>query len=54
MAMDLICVPMSPIPLSFMDSELTCICGFNDIDSFLTELFVIIVLLLLDFSTVVL
>jgi transcription factor MYB, plant len=35
MAMDVICVSMPPIPLSFMDPELACICGFDDIDSFL-------------------
>lgn len=35
MAMDIICVPMSPLPLSFMDPEMACICGFDDIHSFL-------------------
>jgi transcription factor MYB, plant len=35
MAMDVICMSMPPTPLSFMDPELACICGFDDIDSFL-------------------
>ncbi|TVU32145.1 hypothetical protein EJB05_23864, partial [Eragrostis curvula] len=35
MAMDIICRPMSPLPLGFMDPELACICGFDDIHSFL-------------------
>jgi transcription factor MYB, plant len=36
MAMDVICVPMSPIPLSSMDQEIACTCGFDGIDSFLS------------------
>lgn len=34
--MDIVCRPLSPIPLSFMESELlACIDGFDDTDSFL-------------------
>jgi hypothetical protein len=34
--MDIICAPMSPVPLSFIDpEELPCIYQFDDIDSFL-------------------
>jgi hypothetical protein len=32
---ELIYMPMSPIPLSFLDPELACICGFDDIHNFL-------------------
>ncbi|KAK3156836.1 hypothetical protein QOZ80_2AG0112610 [Eleusine coracana subsp. coracana] len=35
MGMDIICVPMSPLPLGFMDPELARLCGFDDIHSFL-------------------
>ncbi|RLN43116.1 transcription factor RAX2-like [Panicum miliaceum] len=34
--MDIVCAPMSPVPLSFMEpDELACIYQFDDIDSFL-------------------
>lgn len=34
--MDIVCAPMSPVPLSFIDpDELPCIYQFDDIDSFL-------------------
>ncbi|CAL4925727.1 unnamed protein product [Urochloa decumbens] len=35
--MDIVCVPMSPVPLSFMEpeEELACIYQFDEIDSFL-------------------
>jgi hypothetical protein len=34
-AMDMVCDPMSPIPLAFMEPDLPWIAGFDQIDSFL-------------------